>query len=145
MRANTNQPIVQIVNNAAGHVFYELGDGPRGVWDTFSIRNIGFAVERQMAAKFKGDPDAMRRKTSDWLARELQVDVERWNELERAAFADFAAILALAPEIKRWSPAEKRGVAEIIRAKVGASEVEYLRLMQGHTKLKETMVRLGSP
>jgi hypothetical protein len=130
---------------AAGHVFYELGDGRRGVWDSFSIRNIGFAVERQMAAKFKGDPDAMRRKTSDWLARELQVDAERWNELERAAFADFAAILALAPEIKRWSSAEKRGVAEISRAKVGASEVEYLRLMQGHTKLKETMVRLGSP
>ncbi len=123
---------------AAEHVFYETGDGPRGLWDNFSIRNIGFAVQREMAMKFKGDPEAMRRKTSEWLTRELGV------RLEEAAFADFAVMLALAPEVKRWSKDEKRGLAEIIRAKVGASEVEYLRLMQGHERLKQVILRLGS-
>ena len=34
---------------AAGHVFYEFGDGPRGLWDTFSARNIGLAVQQRMA------------------------------------------------------------------------------------------------
>ncbi|MGA7461618.1 MAG: hypothetical protein WBW69_15420 [Candidatus Korobacteraceae bacterium] len=123
---------------AAEHVFYETGDGPRGLWDRFSIRNIGFAVERLMAGKFKGDPEAMRRKTSEWLARELGVELS-----QDAAFADFAGMLALAREIKRWSKEEKRGLAEIIRAKMGASEFEYLRLMQRHEKLKQVMVRLG--
>ena len=42
---------------AAGHVFYEFGDGPRGLWDTFSVRNIGLAVQRRMAEEFKGDPE----------------------------------------------------------------------------------------
>jgi hypothetical protein len=123
---------------AAEHVFYETGDGPRGLWDRFSIRNIGFAVERLMARKFKGDAEAMRRKTSEWLARDLGV------KLEETAFADFAGMLALAPEIKRWSVAEKQGMAEIIRAKVGTSEVDYLRLMRMHDKLKQVMLRLGS-
>ncbi|MGA2903558.1 MAG: hypothetical protein ABSD98_06995 [Candidatus Korobacteraceae bacterium] len=45
---------------AAEHVFYEFGDRPRGLWDKFSIRNIGFAVQRRMAEKFKGDPGRMR-------------------------------------------------------------------------------------
>jgi len=129
---------------AAEHVFYETGDGPRGLWDRFATRNIGFAVGRQMAAKFKGDPETMRRKTSEWLARELVVDVERWSALEQAAFADFAVVLALLPEIKRWSVGEKRRVAEIIRAKVGASEMEYLRLMQRHERLKRQILLLGS-
>jgi hypothetical protein len=121
---------------AAEHVFYETGT--RGVWDRFSIRNIGFAVERQMAAKFRGDAEAMRRKTSERLAGELGVT------LEEAALADFAVMLALAPAVKKWSSGEKLGVGEIIRAKTGPSEVEYLRFMQKHERLKQVMVRLGS-
>jgi len=129
---------------AAEHIFYEFGDRPRGLWDGFSIRNIGFAVERRMAEKFKGDPGKMRQKTSEWLARELGVDLRKWSPLEQAAFADFAVVTALAPEVKGWSSREKESLAEIIRAKVGASEVEYLRTMQGHVKLREVMLRLGS-
>ena len=128
---------------AAEHVFFETGDGPRGLWDRFSIRNIGFAVQRRMAEKFKGDAEAMRSKTSEWLARELDLNLNRWSELERAAFADFAVILALAPEIERWSKAERREAADIIRTKVGASETEYLRAMQKHERLKRVLLRLG--
>ena len=63
------------------------------------------------------------------------------DELNRR---DFAGMLALVPEMKKWSSGEKLGVGEIIRAKTGPSEVEYLRLMQRHEKLKQVMVRLGS-
>jgi hypothetical protein len=129
---------------AAEHVFYEFGDGPRGLWDRFSIRNIGFAVQRRMAQKFKGDPGKMRQQTSAWLARALRVDLDQWSELEQSALADFALVLALVPELQQWTKVEKHGVAEIIRAKVGATDAEYLRLMQGHVKLKEVMLRLGS-
>lgn len=136
---------------AAERMFYETGDGPRGLWDRFSIRNIGFAVERQMAAKYNGDAEAMRRKTSEWLARELNERTSPpkqnrlgWGIPEDAAFADFAVMLALAPEIRHWSGVEKRRLAEIIRAKSGASELAYLRLMRKHEKLKQVMLRLGS-
>ncbi|MGC2111827.1 MAG: hypothetical protein WA655_20085 [Candidatus Korobacteraceae bacterium] len=129
---------------AAEHVFYEFGGQPRGLWDNFSIRNIGFAVQRHMAAKFKGNPEAMRERTSSWLAQTLRVNLAQMTPPEQAAFADFAAVLALAPELKRWTNVEKHGVAEIIRAKAGATESEYLGLLQQHRRLKETLVRLGS-
>jgi hypothetical protein len=129
---------------AAEHVFYEIGDGSRGLWDEFSIRNIGFAVERRMAEKFKGDPGKMREAAVAALARELGSDLRKWTPLEQSAFSDFALVLALAPEVKGWSSREKKSLAEIIRAKVGASEVEYLRLMQRHEKLRQVMLRLGS-
>jgi len=129
---------------AAEHVFYEIGDGARGLWDRFSIRNIGFAVQHYMAEKFKGDPGKTRQKTSEWLAELLDIDLSRWSTLEQSAFADFAVVLALVPEVKGWSSREKERLAEIIRAKVGASEVEYLRLIQQHGGLKQAMLRLGS-
>jgi hypothetical protein len=131
---------------ASEHAFYEFGDGPRGLWDRFSTRNIGFAVERRMAKRFKGDPESMRRADVASLAKKLGIDVHmrRLSELEQSAFADFAVVLALAPELDEWSAAEKRGVAEIIRAKGGASEVDYLRRLQQHEALKRTLLRLGS-
>lgn len=129
---------------AAEHVFYETGDGPRGLWDGFSIRNIGFAVERRMAEKFKGDPDKMRNAAVASLARELGTDLRKWTPVQQSALADFAVVLALAPEVKGWSSREKERLAEIIRAKMGGSEVEYLRAMQRHERLKQVMLRLGS-
>jgi len=129
---------------AAEHVFCEFGDNSRGLWDTFSIRNVGFAVERQMAKKFRGDPERMRQQTSAWLARTLRVDLDDWNALERSAFANFALVLALVPELESWIDADKDELARIIRAKAGTTESDYLRRMQRHQRLKEIFLRFGS-
>ena len=126
------------------HVFYEFGDGPRAVWDSFSIRNIGFAVQRRMAKKFGGDPVAMREADVASLGKVLGVKPQRLLAGEREVFADYASVLTLVPEIGRWSTAEKRSLLEIIRAKAGVSEMKYVRLMREHAKLKEVLVRLGS-
>ena len=96
---------------AAEHVFYEIGDGPRGLWDRFATRNIGFAVQRRMAEKFKGDPGKMRQKTSEWLGGLLDIDLDTWSALEQSAFADFALVLALAPEVKRLEPGVKKSAS----------------------------------
>jgi hypothetical protein len=129
---------------AAGHVFYEFGEGQRGLWDTFSARNIGLPVQRRMAAEFGGDPDKMRRATSAALARTLQVETETWNAIERAAFEDFACVLSLVPELKRWTSNQQQALTQIILAKATADEAEYLRLLQRHDALKGALVTLGS-
>jgi len=129
---------------AAERVFYEIGDGPRGLWDKFSIRNIGFAVGRRMAKKFAGDPDKMRHAEVASPAERLRVAPNKWSPAEQSAFADFAVVMALVPEIARWSNAEKLGLTKIIRAKAGTSEADYLRLLQQHETLKRSLLALGS-
>ena len=129
---------------AAEHVFYEFGNEPQGLWDNFSTRNLGFAVQRFMAKKFKGDPQKMRQGTTESLARVLQVDPNRWNQLEQSSLADFAPVLSLVRDLPRWTDAEKRAVAQIIRAKVSPDEADYLRLLQRHRRVKEAILSLGS-
>lgn len=129
---------------AAGHVFYEFGDGQRGPWDTFSARNIGLSVQRRMAAKFGGDPEKMRRATSAALEKILQVDTETRNPIERAAFEDFACVLSLVPELKSWTSNQQQALTQIILAKATADETDYLRLLQRHDVLKVALVTLGS-
>lgn len=129
---------------AAAHVFYEFGDGPRGLWNTFSVRNLSLAVQRHMAKQFKGDPENMCRTTSAALAAHLRVDPRRWTPLEQSAFKDFAFVLSLVLDLEDWDANKKQALIEIIRAKVSADEADYLRLLQRHHVLRKALVRLGS-
>jgi hypothetical protein len=129
---------------AKGHVFYEFGRGPRGVWDRFSVRNIGLSVQQRMAKEFDCDPEEMCRAATAALASDLRVDPRRWNPLEQVAFKDFALVMSLVPELKDWTGDEKEALIALIRAKVAPNEVEYLRLLQRHRALREALVRLGS-
>jgi hypothetical protein len=129
---------------AAGHVLYEFGDGPRGLWDTFSVRHIGLAVQRRMAEDFNGDPERMCLATSAALAVHLKVDPRKWSPVEQTAFKNFAFVLSLVPELKNWTANQKEALIAIIRAKAAADESTYLRLLQQHHTLRGALVKLGS-
>ena len=129
---------------AAAHVFYDFGEGPSGVWDTFSVRNIGLAVQRRIAEEFNGDPDKMSRLGTAELAGILQVDLASWNAIERSAFENFAVVLMLLPELRSWTHHEKQKLIQVILAKAGGDESDYLRLLQQHHELKSVLVVLGS-
>jgi hypothetical protein len=129
---------------AAGHAFYEIGEQPRGRWDTFSTRNLGLAVQRHMAANYGGNPGVMRCDAGAALARLLNVDPESWNPVEQNAFANFAVLLSLVPEKARWTSPQKQALVNVIRAKAAPHEADYLHLLQGHDGLRESLLRLGS-
>ncbi len=129
---------------AEGHVFFEIGNQPIGLWDTFSTRKLGIAVQHRMAEEFGGDSSRMRRGASAALAQALEAELGGWNELERNAFENFSVALSLAPEVTRWSKEDRRSALEVIRAKVAPDERDYLRLMQSHEGMKQALRRAGS-
>jgi hypothetical protein len=137
---------------ADGHMLLELssprpGDGgssSNSRWDKFLMRNLGLAVQRRMARQFDGDARKMRRAVNTRVSRALNVRVETWREAERRAFEDFAFVLELIPDLSRWTEEEKREAVRIIRAKAGASESRYVRLMQRHARLRDEFIRIGS-
>ena len=129
---------------ADGHVFYELPGSEPGAWDRFSTRNIGLRVNARMARGFAGDAKRFRRAAAEALAVDLGVKVPREDQAEYADLCNFAMVLSLVPEVKSWTAAEKRSLAEIIRAKSGPDEMRYLRLLQRPGKLRAVMLGLGS-
>jgi hypothetical protein len=151
---------------AEAHVFYELDSAdnatvndevesadltarlkvvplPRA-WDTFSTRDLGLRVTRRMAQEFGGSSVRIRRASVAEVNRALGINLSGWNSLERQAFENWSLVLALVPNLRRWSPQEKQGAARIIRAQAGADEMRYLRLTQQHPRLREELLGLGS-
>lgn len=52
--------------------------------------------------------------------------------------------LSLIPDVAEWTALEKRKLGAIVRAKQGREESRYLRLMQGHKRLRDALIQLGS-
>jgi hypothetical protein len=129
---------------AEAHVFYELPERERCAWDTFSTRNLALLVNRRMAREFNGNSNRIRRASLDEVARALNVNLSRWNSAERHAFENWSLVLALIPDLSRWSPKEKQDAAKIIRAQAGPHEMRYQRLTQHHARLRKELLRLGS-
>jgi hypothetical protein len=130
---------------SAGNMVYEAPGSSRGDWDRFAIRNIGLAVQHRMASAFGGDADAIRSDSRKMIARVLNMKPERLNDLELRVFDDLAVMLALIPDLKRWTEWDKKRVAEIVRAKMGAAESKYAILLQRHSKLRRAIIELGKP
>jgi hypothetical protein len=108
------------------------------------MRNLGLAVQRRMAKHAGGDARKLRKASGAYVARVLNVQTEKWKEPERTAFENLSLVLALIPGLSRWSGNEKDKLVGIIRAKAGADEARYLRLLQEHPKLRDEIIKLGS-
>lgn len=129
---------------AAGPMIFELDQDRVGDWDRFQVRNVGFAAQRQMAAKFKGDAERIRDAAVQSLAEALGIRARKWRETELTALRDFAVLSSMFRDIDEWTTGEKRQLVEIIQAKASRDEARYLKLMQQHARLRREIIGLGS-
>ncbi len=113
---------------AAGHLVFETPAAPQGEWDRFSARNVALAT---LARK----PEEAAASVSHALGIRAGAHAE---------FANLALVLDLIPGLGDWPPAEKAALVDIIRAKMGPDETLYVRLMQGHSRLRDAIRKLGS-
>jgi hypothetical protein len=129
---------------AEAHVFYDLPGSKPYAWDNFSARNLGLRVNRRMAREFEGDASSIRSAAVAEVSRALEINLSGWTSAERSALDNWALVLALIPDLRRWPAKEKQDAAQIIRARAGSNEMRYLRLTQKHLRLRVELLRLGS-
>jgi hypothetical protein len=140
---------------AAGHMFYELPSAQPGAWDNFSTRNLGLRTARKMSSDFAGSLQRFRDASTKRLTKILDVPGTTLLRDQKStqttpadphttAFANFAMLTALIPDLPSWTPAEKKSLHEIIRAKPTSNEMRYLQLLQRHSRLRNALLKLGS-
>ena len=119
------------------NLLYEMK--PSRDWDRFHVRNLGLAVGRRMRVRYGGDPDESRRRASSRVARLLSI-----RDPASRTFDNLARLLDAVVDFPRWTRAERAELVEIVRAKDGAEEIRYLRLLQRNARLRTALIRLGS-
>ena len=132
-------PARTLLKLSAGYMLFETPDAKNesGEWDRFEARNVGLAVQRRMAREFAGDPAKMRAHSVDFVRRALNVKT-------LTSDSELAVVLAMIPELKDWTPADKELAARVVSAKYGKDEAHYLKQMQKHALLRAFIIKLGS-
>lgn len=143
-RTGYRTPAGTLKRLAEGHVFFELSGSEAGAWDRFSTRNLGFRVNQRMRREFGGTSERIRQASVAKVSRALGIQPSAWPVAEQRCLENWAVVLALIPDLARWSSAEKSALAQLVRAQAGADEMRYLRLTQQHNLLRRELLRLGS-
>jgi hypothetical protein len=130
---------------AAAYVFF-FGDRRRAdVLGRVQLERIGLKISEFLARRSGSDREAAVRSCSREAAKRLGLDAGfRLSPDERLAWNRWGPLVCLLPGVESWSPAERRALIEVIRAKGGRRESEYLRRFDAHERLRAACLELAS-
>jgi hypothetical protein len=130
---------------AAGHLLYETPSAPHpGEWDNFHVPNIGLAIQRRLAQQSRDSEQKVRQAFVTSVSNALRVKPTDLSAPAHRVFSDLALVLAMIPDLSRWSKEEKSAIKQIVRAKSGPDELRYVKLLQRHQKLRDSLRTIGS-
>ena len=128
----------------AKHPMYLWRGRPRNdIQGILPLENVGLAVMRYVARRFGGDRELATRVCRVEAARRLGLRTQPGGSAaERLWWDRWAPLVMCLPGIGRWTTAQRAGLARLIRAKGGVSEIDYARLFDQHRALRSALRRL---
>ena len=120
-----------------------LPGGSREPERRLRARDLAALVTRDVARRHVGGREVATRQAVGRVARALGVGrLAGWTEAERRAFRQWALVVALVPDLDRWSPRSRARLVGMIRAKGGRGEGPYARRLLGHAPLARAVEAL---
>jgi hypothetical protein len=129
---------------ASETMFYDLAGRREEALGRLELENVGLRVSRYLAERFGADRERGIRTCAEEAAAMLELgSLAKLPRGERVAWDRWAPVVCLLPGIRRWSPAERRDLARVIRAKGGRHESEFVRRFDRHPRLGAAIRRLA--
>jgi len=137
-------PIPALKRLAAAEVFLALPGGNPAPERRLRATDVAALVTRSIAREFGGDRARATRDSAEGVARSLGARGRAaWPAAERRAFERLALIAALIPDLPAWTPAERRALLTVMRAKGSGTEMAYSRCLDGHRRLLRSLEALA--
>lgn len=131
---------------SAANVYFDLGTTRPDVIGTLPLWRVGLELTDLLAARFGADREAAEAeglRIADSLVRG-NTRLERARSAgERLALRRWAPLLLLLPDLERWSSEERLRLHQVLRAKGGRRESDFVRLFDRHDRLREAISRLA--
>ncbi|HEX5135935.1 MAG TPA: hypothetical protein VFY93_03105 [Planctomycetota bacterium] len=132
-RRSTRATLARLADH---NLYYFMGKPRHDVIGEVSLQSIGLAATDFLAKRGRAD---LGREA----ATRLGATLAGWTRDERLAWSRWAPLLLAADGVERWTPAERRAAVAAVRAKGGRRESDFVRLFDGHGKLRAAILRMG--
>jgi hypothetical protein len=125
-------------------VFLYLDRAKQDVLAKIPTEEVGLKISRLLADRFGADREKGVRTLSREAAHLLGVRSQRsWPPAERLVWERWSPLIVMLPGISRWRPEEKRALVQVVRAKGGRRESDYVRLFNKHGRLRRAILKLA--
>ena len=129
---------------AKHNLYFHLGAEREDVIGLVQLPNVGLKVTDALAKRFGADRERAARETLREAQRLLHVpSLGGFSPGERLAFARWAPLVTILPGVARWSETARRALVEVIRAKGGPRESDFVRLFDAHRPLRRAILELS--
>lgn len=133
-----------VLKKIAQHNVYWSGARQRDdVIGLLDLSAVGVALTDYVAERFGADRERGERMCAQEAAAALGVkSIARWSEAERLWWTRWAPLVNLL-EARAWSAVERRALVEVIRAKAGRRESDFVARFDAHLRLRRGIVALA--
>jgi hypothetical protein len=131
---------------ASENLYFHFGKERDDAIGVLELPNVGLAVTDMLTRRF-GSGREKAEATLILEARDLLGlrTLSGWSAGERLAFRRWAPLVTILPGVGRWTGAEKKGLAKVIRAKGSRHESDFVLLFDAHRKLRRAIAKLAAP
>lgn len=142
-RART--PIPTLRELAAENVYWHLGEARDDVIGLLPLSKVGLAVSDFVAERWGSARERAEDECQREAARLLGAGTLRgWSAGERLAWRRWAPLVCALPDIARWPRAARRELFDVVRAKGGRRESDFVHRFDAHRPLRRALVRLAA-
>jgi len=129
---------------AKSNLFYQVGRPRDDVIGLLPLPEVGLSVTREIARRFGSDREGAAQTCSREAMDLLGLrSLDRFGAGERLAWARWAPLVMTLPGVGRWPLRDRRALAEVIRAKGGRRESDFVALFDRHGRLRRAVRRLA--
>lgn len=126
-------------------LYLALSRSQKNVLGKYSIGHLGLRVTRYLAERFGADRELGIETCCQEVATLLGVgSTKGFTRGERLAWERWSPLLSIIPGITRWSKADKELAAQTLLAKGGRRESDFVRLLESHRKLRNSLLKLAT-
>ena len=129
---------------AAGNLFLDIGKPRQDVLGLMPLANVGLRVTAYLADRFGSRREEAERTCAREAARRLGLrSLEGFSPGERLAWTQWGPLVMVLPGIEGWNAEDKRGLVDVIRAKGGRRERDFVARFDRHRRLRRAVRRLA--
>lgn len=137
-------PIPVLKELADAEMYFYLERKRSDVLSVLPIENVGLHVTRTLARRFGADREKAIATCVDEASKLLGIESLRaLSKAEKLAWERWSPLLLTIPDVHDWPARDRRAAAAVITAKGSRHEVDYLRRLERHSRLRPAITELA--
>ncbi|MBU2677673.1 MAG: hypothetical protein KJP16_11360 [Gammaproteobacteria bacterium] len=126
-------------------LFFSLADERQDILGPVCTDTVSLGVIDYVSRQFGSRREAATRRCSQELAQQLDLgSLANWSRDEKLMWRRLSPLFAATGGVASWPKADRDSLVNVIRAKGGVHEADYVKLFDAHKRLRRTVAEFSN-